>query len=330
MSSDSNDTRWILGFDGGCITCTDLARRIEGLAAGRLIARNLRETELLDWRRRTLGPDAPLTPTLFALSDDRVRVWRGLGMALRLGRLLGPGRMWQIAQLLGSGVATEEAPSPDRRQFIRTVGGAALGLAVLTGAKALAPLAAAAGEAITITPADRQTSAQMLARARANQRLQRVAERLRADGFAPSGDPSVLIGRQGGAILRTVVVTPYAGRTAGETASLQFSVEPDGREWAQALVTHQGASEENYFLSVNDAGTLETTRVSEIISVALSGCDICKGLCAVGACGIGCGVAAFIVCGPLAAACLGICANLCANTQGVPCTVGCTNLGYCP
>lgn len=109
---------------------------------GRLSARNLREPEVQAWLTRTLGAGAPWTPTLFAVTGEQVRAWRRLGMAWQLSRLLGPARMWRIARVLGEdSTSTDAAPNPGRRRFLRTVGGAALGLAVLSGTKALVPLA---------------------------------------------------------------------------------------------------------------------------------------------------------------------------------------------
>jgi len=140
-----DNTRWVLGFDGGCLSCTDMARQIEILSGGRLTARSLRDPEVAEWRRRTLGEQGPWTPMLFSVSGTRVRAWRGSGMALRLTRLLGPASMGRIAFLLGKrGAAFEPAPNPARRQFVRTAAGAALGLALLAGRKGLDPSSAVA------------------------------------------------------------------------------------------------------------------------------------------------------------------------------------------
>lgn len=255
-------------------------------------------------------------------------------MAWQLGRLLGPAKMWQIARLLGaSGVPADAAPDPGRRRFLRTVGGAALGLAVLSGTKALTPLVAGAQESqITIEPADAKTREKLLKQARSDKRVRKLNERLLADGFTPSGEPRVFVGRQNGRILRTVATTPYTGATAGLTADLQFGLEPDGQQWTQAPVVQQGQPTRVEILWVTDSGAVEVRRPGEVTPqvLGIDGCAVCRGFLYIGACGIGCATASVILCGPLAVGCFGICAALCGVNGGPPSEYTCTYLGYCP
>lgn len=147
MTGDGGTTRWVLGFDNGCVTCSGLARQIEELSDRRLIARSLRELQVQQWRTQALGAGAPWLPTLFEVTDEKVRAWQGQRMAWQLSKLLGPRKMWQIAQLLGEiPVALQAAPDPARRRFLKTLGGVVLGVSVLSGTKALTPLAAIAAE----------------------------------------------------------------------------------------------------------------------------------------------------------------------------------------
>lgn len=41
---------WILGFDGDCLTCRQLAEEVARLAGGRLEVRSLRVPEVAAWR----------------------------------------------------------------------------------------------------------------------------------------------------------------------------------------------------------------------------------------------------------------------------------------
>lgn len=326
MPADSNEVRWILGFDGWCLSCTALARQLEALSDGRLTARSLREPEVQAWRAQTLGADAPWTPALFAVGDGRVRAWRRLGMAWRLSRLLGPGKMWQIARLLGeSGVSTDGATNPARRQFVKTVGGAAFGLAILQGIKAFNPLPAAGAGETTIKLADARTRDRMLKKAGKDDGVRLLSARLHKDGFGVSKAPSVFVAQEGGQALRTAVVTEYSA-AGGMTATLGFSVEPDGQSLAQALVAKDG--ELSHGLRVNNAGAVEI--ITPGVVAASTNCNLCKGICNFGGCGLGCFTVSILFCGIGAPICSTICRALCSLGADVPCDVACTQLGYCP
>lgn len=73
--------RLVLGYDGRCSACGELARRIEEQLAGRLEVRNLRDPLVKEWRKKTLGEGAPLAPTLFEVRKDRDREEVGRGPA---------------------------------------------------------------------------------------------------------------------------------------------------------------------------------------------------------------------------------------------------------
>lgn len=335
MSDSNKGTRWVLGFDGGCLACTTLARQVEALSAGKLTARNLREPEVREWRARTLGADAAGTPTLFAVADGRVRAWRGLGMAWQLNQLLGPSKLVQIARLLGEDSASAgAAPDQGRRRFLRTVGGAALGLTMLTGVKALGPLAAvAAGEdPLTVEVADEKTRARMLKRAERDEQMRLLIGHLQTDGFSPSAAPNVLVARQRGRIVRTMVAVDYDSRVAGRAAALVYGLEADDRDWADAIVSRDGELE--YILFVGDGGTVETVKPGEVVApLSTASCNFCQALCNIGGCGLGCFAATALVCAgnPVCIAINSyICRQLCALGSGVPCSYGCLQIGACP
>jgi hypothetical protein len=141
----SEGETWILAYNNACGACTDMARQIEALAEGRLTVRSLRAPEVRAWRQRTLGPQAPWTPTLLRVEGERVRAWIHGGMVWQLARLLGPGKMVPIARLLAEADAPTEQPrSPQRRRFVKSVGGAALAVTLLSGIEVLTPRTVAA------------------------------------------------------------------------------------------------------------------------------------------------------------------------------------------
>ena len=155
--------RLVLGFDGGCSACSGLAQRIEDRLAGKLEVLSLREPRVEEWRKKTLGEDAPLVPTLFEVKESGVvRGWTGWRLGANLGRFLGPADTWRVMQALGefggaSGGVSEDA-CPERHrpagqsravggltrgQFLKGVGGAAVAMSVLsTTGKLASPILA--------------------------------------------------------------------------------------------------------------------------------------------------------------------------------------------
>jgi hypothetical protein len=135
----------VLGFDAGCMKCSDLARRIEERVGDELEVRSLHHPQVEHWRERAFGKDAPWAPTLFEIGGAReVRAWTGARMAVRLARVLGPVSTWRVMQALGEVGATRLAAdgSPaakmgaagmSRGQFLKGVGGAALAFGTLAG-----------------------------------------------------------------------------------------------------------------------------------------------------------------------------------------------------
>lgn len=83
--------RLVLGFDGGCVTCSDLAERISEQVGGRLEVRSLHHPQVEHWREQALGEHAPWAPTLLEVGGPReIRAWTGPRMVVRLARALGP------------------------------------------------------------------------------------------------------------------------------------------------------------------------------------------------------------------------------------------------
>jgi len=134
----------VLGFDGGCATCSDLAERISQRVGDKLEVRSLHHPQVEHWRERAFGKDAPWTPTLFEVGGvGEVRAWTGAGMAVRLFHALGPASTWRVMKALGEIRAQKvdyagpshsmENASLSRGQFLKGMGGAALAFGVLSG-----------------------------------------------------------------------------------------------------------------------------------------------------------------------------------------------------
>src|SRR4051794_2335204 len=143
--------RLVLGFDGGCYACDELARRIEAQLAGKLEVLSLHEPQVEEWRKHTLGEDTPLVPTLFEIRETEVRAWTGWRLGANLSRFLGPIATWRVMQALEEVGRGSEAGGPPetvggltRGQFLKGVGGAAVAMSVLSSTGRLVSSAEAA------------------------------------------------------------------------------------------------------------------------------------------------------------------------------------------
>ncbi len=149
----------VLGFDGGCATCSDLAERISEKVGGRLGVRSLHHPQVEHWREQALGKDAPWAPTLFEISGNRVvRAWTGWQMGVSLTRFLGPSDTWKIMQVLGGATGQTETNGQrkakgtfSRSQFLKGVSGVTAAVSIMTGTEILATPALAAQEDEEIT-----------------------------------------------------------------------------------------------------------------------------------------------------------------------------------
>jgi hypothetical protein len=143
--------KFVLGFDAGCGTCSDLARRIEERVGDKLLVENLNDPQLITWREEALGKNAKWAPTLFEVEDEKVlRAWAGWRMGWALSRSIGAAATWQVMQALGEvgaaprvensrvveklpPKAAETVTGMSRGQFLKGVGGAAIAMSVLSG-----------------------------------------------------------------------------------------------------------------------------------------------------------------------------------------------------
>lgn len=135
---DTSTRRLVLGFDGGCVACSDLAERISEQVGDRLEACSLHHPQVEHCREQALGEHAPWAPTLLEVGGLReIRAWTGPRMVVRLARALGPVSTWRLMQALGeidapkvaivgSPVSDGGAAGMSRGQFLKGLGGAAL------------------------------------------------------------------------------------------------------------------------------------------------------------------------------------------------------------
>jgi hypothetical protein len=127
----------VLVADLGCTLCSHLAASAHELSKGRVVVRGLSDPNLPEVARTML--DDRTEPLLYSLSGDRVKVWRGLGLRLRLAGLLGPVASAQLLAKVAVAVTANEdvravraaAPRLNRRQLLGAGGSLALGAAAI-------------------------------------------------------------------------------------------------------------------------------------------------------------------------------------------------------
>jgi hypothetical protein len=152
--AETRDRRLVLGFDGGCFTCTDLAQRIEERLEGKIEVKSLHDPQVAGWREQALGENATWAPTLFEIYGVKVRAWTGWKMGARMVRYLGLAATWWVMQEIGE-VTQLEKPTPDpassavgmsRAQFLKGVGGAVFAMSLLSGTNLVADSANATSD----------------------------------------------------------------------------------------------------------------------------------------------------------------------------------------
>lgn len=82
-------------YDDSCSRCGNLAQLVEKVAEKRLVSRSLTDPEM---KRLVMSvrSDPKWEPMLVTVKRERVRVYSGAWMVLRLGFALGPVRTFRI------------------------------------------------------------------------------------------------------------------------------------------------------------------------------------------------------------------------------------------
>lgn len=124
-------TRYLL-FDAGCNVCLKLARNIERIAEGWLIARSLGDRSMQALLKES-KPGWRWEPTLLEIANEDVRVFTGPALAAKIIMGLGLRRASRIARLMHQAQASpQDKIDAGRRRFLRQ-GGALLVAAPLVG-----------------------------------------------------------------------------------------------------------------------------------------------------------------------------------------------------
>jgi len=247
MGDGKQGTRWVLGFDGGCGTCSQLAKELVALSGDKLTAKSLRSPEVRGWREKAGGSDGPWVPTLFAVSGEHVQAWTGLALCARLALLLGPGRTWVIARRVGELVSPEVGTATLARRHVVTTAfkGAAVGLALLASGRPLAPLAVVAQDVSEAGTRRVQWRADKLSRAAMNgmsDRAQRdrdfemIREYFESSGkWARRDREGVQIDRDN-RLWRRAFQLRYRNRDSEAKAFVQFSIGASGKQTAMGYI----------------------------------------------------------------------------------------------
>lgn len=108
--------RYLL-FDAGCSVCTNLATKIEQASGGSLMARNLRDSDVMTLLNKARS-NWKWEPALLEVDGEHIELFTGLAMRARLALVLGPKRTWQVMRVVANTVASTTKDTP-RRAFIR-------------------------------------------------------------------------------------------------------------------------------------------------------------------------------------------------------------------
>lgn len=119
-------------FDSGCAFCTKLAREVEQESNGILMARSLREPDIqaiLD----EVASGWQWEPMLVEVNEEskNKQVFKGFSMKIRLTKILGVRKAWQISQMVQQNRVTPSQAHQARRQFLKGVGGVVASAAAL-------------------------------------------------------------------------------------------------------------------------------------------------------------------------------------------------------
>ncbi len=120
-------THTFLLFDSACSACSALAREVERVTEGLLVARSLHESEVQTWLNQA-RPGWLWEPMLLEVDGERPRAFTGLGMAFRLVGMLGLRRAGREARLVQRAAVPTARMHEERRQFLRYSGGMLLTL----------------------------------------------------------------------------------------------------------------------------------------------------------------------------------------------------------
>jgi hypothetical protein len=130
-----NRTQWVLAFDASCGKCRAISAVVAEASGGKLEVLPLLHPDVVQWRRRSLGEDAPFAPTFIRAGGDDVRAWTGASMTLPLLRRLGLRATIKVMDALGR-LKEKETARLGRKQFLRLGAGAGVAAGIVLAGKA--------------------------------------------------------------------------------------------------------------------------------------------------------------------------------------------------
>jgi len=359
VDEQTRGTRWVLGFDGGCSECNELARRIAALSEGRVEIKSLNLAEVAAWREQALGSNVPWTPTLFAIKGGDVQAWTGSAMTWRLAQLVSPASAWSVVRLLRQlrdAQELDEADDPSRRRAIEFTGKAAAALSLIALERGIFPTGVdAQTEAARVRDvfkdlrlelASRREQAKLAQRWRIGREERAYAKWMDDNGYRPveGGKLFFYLVYRRGRLERSVAARAWQ-KSRNEGAVVFMALEGNREKWVGVTFDRDRPKLK---LTIGRDGRVDEERFNERSRVAAqqdgdsATCNTCEVLCVLLAtgvivggsvgCWLGCGAASVATLGA-AAGCVGICIAL--TTYGVVtgpagCPGTCENLDFCP
>jgi len=159
----SGRSRWVLAFDASCATCRHIAAAVGHACGGKLEILPLSDPAVRLWLDQGIGRRRAV-PTLFRVDGERVRMWTGTALSLRLVRTLGPRASMRVLQALGSlgqqasaGATEPPATGLSRKRFFELGAGGVIAVGMLVLGNTPASADPSSGW-IKLTPAQRSAA----------------------------------------------------------------------------------------------------------------------------------------------------------------------------
>lgn len=89
-----------LVYDPGCSVCNNIAATIQEAVGDKLQAVSIRDPWTMSLLDRAFPRGWKFAPYLMTIDQDGVRAWTGVGLAMRLGLLLGPRKAFRVLSML--------------------------------------------------------------------------------------------------------------------------------------------------------------------------------------------------------------------------------------
>jgi hypothetical protein len=262
----SEDARLVLGFDAGCMTCSELAKSIEDAVGERLEVRSLHDPQVHRWREEALGEDALWAPTLIEVRGEEVRAWTGMRMGVRLSRALGPKDTWRVMQVLGemrSGDPAAQAPATagdrglSRAQFLKGLGGAAVAMSLFSAGGNIPSTAGAATQSSTQTGGtqeQRLRAWRIAVNSERFRRLNREQVRLAGKGFRYGFNDSWVRVRGNYALVS--IISEYDDESQRGVTAVFYVALGESRLVASSQVVVAGNNNGEYYVSWGSDDTI--------------------------------------------------------------------------